>query len=67
MITVNTVRACQSQAIYNILINAYKFTDPGSEARIDCEVTENAGCIYIEDNGTGMSEEEQQHIFEMRK
>lgn len=53
-----------SQAIYNILTNAYKFTDSGGETRISYEVAKNKVWVSIEDNGMGMSKEDQQHIFD---
>lgn len=53
-----------SQTIYNILTNAYKYTNPGGRVQISYQFAEDDIVIYIEDNGIGISTEEQNKIFE---
>lgn len=53
-----------SQAIYNILTNAYKYTNPGGRVQIDYQLVEDEVVITIEDNGIGISKEDQNKIFE---
>lgn len=53
-----------SQAIYNILTNAYKYTNPGGRVQIDYQLVEDEIVITIEDNGIGISKEDQNKIFE---
>ena len=53
-----------SQTIYNILTNAYKYTNPGGRVQIDYQLIEDEVVISIEDNGIGISKEDQRKIFE---
>lgn len=53
-----------SQAIYNILTNAYKYTNPGGRVQINYQLVKDEVLITIEDNGIGISKEEQNKIFE---
>ena len=52
------------QTIYNILTNAYKFTPSGGHVFIQYQLTETNLEITIEDDGAGISEEEQSRIFD---
>ncbi|MFT8889686.1 MAG: HAMP domain-containing sensor histidine kinase [Ethanoligenens sp.] len=52
-----------SQSIYNILTNAYKFTEPGGKVTVSYELTGEAIVIQIEDTGIGIGEEDQKHLF----
>lgn len=53
-----------SQAIYNILTNAYKYTDPRGRVTVECtEVGKNVS-IVIEDTGRGILPSEQDRIFD---
>lgn len=53
-----------SQAIYNILTNAYKYTNPRGRVQIDYQLVEDEIVITIEDNGIGISKVDQNKIFE---
>ena len=52
-----------SQAIYNILTNSYKFTKPYGKVYITYQINKDIIIISIEDNGSGISEEELDKIF----
>jgi len=52
------------QTIYNILTNAYKFTPSGGHVFIQYQLTNTNLQIIIEDDGKGISEEEQSKIFD---
>ncbi|WP_010631956.1 sensor histidine kinase [Sporolactobacillus vineae] len=53
-----------SQSIYNILTNAYKFTQSGSKVEVFFLTDEKMLTIEIRDTGAGISPKEQQHLFE---
>lgn len=55
------------QVLFNLLSNAFKFTpDNGSiVVRIEKDTVNNRALLHVEDNGSGMSEEEQAHAFEL--
>lgn len=53
-----------SQAIYNILTNAYKYTDNNGEVEIKYLIDDKNILISIKDNGKGISEQEQSKIFD---
>jgi len=53
-----------SQAIYNILTNAYKFTEANGRVLLYYNVTSESLILTIEDNGPGISEEVQKRIFD---
>ncbi|MFT8889581.1 MAG: HAMP domain-containing sensor histidine kinase [Ethanoligenens sp.] len=53
-----------SQCIYNILTNAYKFTEPGGKVTVSYELTGETIKIKIEDTGIGIGEEDQKHLFD---
>ncbi|MDF2609564.1 MAG: Sensor histidine kinase [Lachnospiraceae bacterium] len=53
-----------SQAIYNILTNAYKYTMSGGKVQVTCKTEGEAIVITIEDNGPGISKEDQTKIFD---
>jgi signal transduction histidine kinase len=54
-----------SQSIYNILTNAYKFTETGGKVLVNYEVEHDGLIISIEDNGIGISEVDKKHLFEV--
>lgn len=54
-----------SQSIYNILTNAYKFTETGGKVVVNYEVEQDGLIISIEDNGIGISEVDKKHLFEV--
>lgn len=63
-VKINTDKYKLSQAIYNILTNAYKFTDTNGKVKIDYQVTSTHVILFIEDDGIGIKEEELDKIFE---
>lgn len=63
-IVVQTDRYKLSQALYNIVTNAYKFTDAGGSVTISYELLENELTVVIRDTGSGISKEDQPKIFE---
>ncbi len=52
-----------SQAIYNILTNAYKYTNPGGNVRISYIVNEGDLFLKIQDTGIGINKEDLDRIF----
>jgi signal transduction histidine kinase len=53
-----------SQSIYNILANAYKFTESNGKVSIAYEVTQDRFVIEIQDDGIGIAKEEIDRIFD---
>jgi len=63
-LTINTDQHKLSQVIYNILINAYKFTDEKGQVLIAYQAQGNQIAITISDTGKGISEVDMTHIFD---
>lgn len=63
-VTIRTDRYRLSQAIYNILTNAYKFTEPYGKVHVDYQVKSDNIIITIEDTGQGIRAEDQDKIFD---
>jgi len=53
------------QVLINLLANSIKFSDPEGHIGINCRRDEKNISIAIEDSGCGITEEEQQKIFEV--
>ncbi|MDF2821227.1 MAG: Sensor histidine kinase [Clostridiales bacterium] len=53
-----------SQAIYNILTNAYKFTEENGKVSINYFANTDGLTITIEDDGVGITKEDQLKIFD---
>ena len=53
-----------SQAVYNLLTNAYKFTPSGGRVSIAYEVIDEELVISVQDTGIGIPPEEQAKVFE---
>lgn len=53
-----------SQAIYNVLNNAYKYTDSNGKVTVSYETNDYELSVAIRDNGIGISEDDQQKIFD---
>lgn len=53
-----------AQAIQNLISNAIRYTQPGGEISISAQENGNELCVTIKDNGSGISKEEQDLIFE---
>ncbi len=61
---INTDITRLKQIIVNFVNNAFKFTSSGTVSiGIDTDKTKKEVCIYVEDTGDGISEEEQKMIF----
>ncbi len=52
------------QVFVNILDNAIKYTPPGGEVRLSCEMRQGWVTIDVEDNGIGIPEQDRKRIFE---
>lgn len=52
------------QVVSNLISNAIKYTAPGGWAKITAEQRNNAVRIAVQDNGMGISPEDQIHVFE---
>ncbi|MGN7722316.1 PAS domain-containing sensor histidine kinase [Chitinophaga sp. 22620] len=50
--------------VINLLGNAIKFSGPGSVIRIKTDVSQEKIILTVSDEGVGISEEDQQHLFE---
>lgn len=53
-----------SQIIYNILTNAYKYTEPDGKVSVTCETSPSGIVIRIEDTGLGIGEKDLEHLFD---
>ncbi|MDX1351755.1 MAG: sensor histidine kinase [Thiomicrorhabdus sp.] len=51
-------------ALYNLIDNAVKYSPVGSEIVVKVDVTEDDILIQVQDQGTGVPEEDAQNIFE---
>lgn len=51
------------QALSNLLSNAIKFTQAGGEVRVRASVGEGEACLYVEDTGSGLTDEDKEHLF----
>ena len=63
-VNIKTDKYKLSQCIYNILTNAYKFTEPQGKVTVSYELTGSELAITIEDTGLGISPEDQLHLFD---
>jgi signal transduction histidine kinase len=63
-ITVHTDPYLLSQAVYNLLTNAYKFTPSGGRVTIAYAVIDKALVISVRDTGVGIPAEDQARVFE---
>ena len=59
-----TDRNLLSQCIYNILTNAYKYTQPGGSVEVEYFFTDDNINIVVRDTGTGIKKDELEKIFE---
>lgn len=57
-------QAMLQQALFNLVDNAIKFTEPGGEVRIGVRSTEENVTYLVEDTGIGISPADQQNLFE---
>ena len=52
------------QVWVNLISNAVKFSEDGGVVTLRIERSEHHVKVYVGDDGTGMTEEQQRHIFE---
>ena len=62
--TVQTDYYKLSQAVYNLLTNAYKFTPAGGTVSVSCATRGNERIIAVQDTGVGIPLSEQAHVFD---
>jgi signal transduction histidine kinase len=53
------------QVVTNLLINAAKYTNPGGHICVRADRTEIDVMLHVRDNGTGISREQLESVFEM--
>lgn len=63
-ITVTTDRYKLSQCIYNILINAYKFTQQGGKVEIFYSADRSNLTVTVRDTGIGIPDKDIEHLFD---
>ncbi len=61
---VNLDPSLLKNVILNLLSNAIKFSSEQAAVLVKSEVTKDSTIITVEDNGIGISSEDQQHLFE---
>lgn len=57
-------QALLQQALYNLVDNAIKYTDPGGDVRLQLKVQKGTVVYIVVDNGIGISPADQQYLFE---
>jgi signal transduction histidine kinase/ligand-binding sensor domain-containing protein/DNA-binding response OmpR family regulator len=57
-------RAQIQKVVFNLLSNAFKFTPTGGSVTIDVRQIAGNAVVQVRDTGTGISPEEQTHIFD---
>lgn len=63
-ITISTDKYKLSQVLYNLLTNAYKYTEEKGQVDVEYKEKDNKLLIRIEDNGIGISSDDQKRIFD---
>lgn len=63
-LTVQTDYYKLSQAVYNLLTNAYKFTPAGGTVSVSCATRGNERIIAVKNTGVGIPLSEQAHVFD---
>jgi signal transduction histidine kinase len=61
---VSADRGKLTQAVSNVLSNAYKYSQPGSGVEIELAESERGACVHIIDHGIGMTPEELARVGE---
>lgn len=62
--TVNADRQLLTQILYNLIVNAIKFTQEGGNVSIQSKLLGDKLLVSVEDNGIGIAEEDKDKIFE---
>ena len=52
------------QGLHNLLSNALKYSPPDTDVQVGMELQPHEVVIWVKDQGQGISEEEQAHIFD---
>lgn len=63
-VKVNLDKKIVRHILFNLISNAIKFTTDNRPIEIVSEINENTIVISVKDNGIGISEEDQKHLFE---
>lgn len=50
--------------LFNLISNASKYSDPGKQITIGCEKNEGGVTFHIQDEGIGIPQEDQKHLFD---
>ena len=53
------------QVLVNLIGNAVKYTPEGSEITVSCEKQGGLVCVSVADTGSGIPDEDKEHIFEL--
>lgn len=56
-------RNATAQIFENLLSNAIKYSEPGSDVRCALDIDESSVWMHVEDNGPGLSEQDQKKLF----
>ena len=64
VLTVRADREKLQQVLLNLLANAIKFTEPGGELRVSCDVSDAVVEIAVADTGIGIAPEKLATVFE---
>jgi signal transduction histidine kinase len=62
-INVNNDKKLLRNVLINLISNALKFSDPASSITITSRVQNGTASVAVQDQGIGISEEDQQHLF----
>ncbi|GHO56178.1 sensor histidine kinase [Ktedonobacter robiniae] len=62
MVLADRARICQ--VMTNYLTNAIRYSPPGQPIHIGLTVQENAARVWVRDQGPGLTEEEQAHLWQ---
>ncbi len=64
VITINTDSRMLRNCLFNLLSNASKYSDVNKAIRLICQTTKNRLSVKIQDEGIGIPEEDQPHLFD---
>ena len=60
---INSDKKLLKNVLLNLISNAIKFSEPGTVVRIDSHVNDELSTIKVTDEGLGISENDQEHLF----